>query len=395
MALQNNIQKITLDFNSPVLQTLRFHQYDKDTRLVIVTCMEHGNVVKIDKSAVEARVKWAKPDKQPVINDETINDDGTITITCTEQMLAAHGYAHAEIMLLEKATEKVLHTMPFKAVIQKAVFSNDEVTSSYEFDALNNALIKVKEAEEMIAKFPEWEQAENDRQHAEAEREKAEIEMAKNTAEAISNANNAALNANHAASNATDAALNANNAASNANQAAGKAEQASQDALQVISEMEQALFEAADAITDIRNTEQSVKESELQRVHAENDRVEEFNSIKAQFASQKDEASNLMAALEQLESSLESAESRRNADFEQKMTQADTVISNTQQALSDANTAVEQLENAKETADTMLKKLQDTLDEFPLYKTNQSVISDTQPEGQEVGDLWFAKVTRN
>ena len=70
LALQDNMQRITLDFNNPTLQTLRFHQYDKDTRFVIVTCMEHRNVIKIDKSTIEARVKWAKPDKQPVLNDE-------------------------------------------------------------------------------------------------------------------------------------------------------------------------------------------------------------------------------------------------------------------------------------------------------------------------------------
>lgn len=408
MALHDNIQRITLDFNNPTLQTLRFHQYDKDTRFIIVTCMEYGKIVKIDKSTIEARVKWAKPDGSSVFNDETINDVGTITIKCTEQMLAAPGYAYAEIMFLEKETEKVLHTMSFKAVIKKAVFNNDTVTSSYEFDALNNALIKVKEAEEIIAKFPEWEQAENNRKQAEAEREiaeagreLAEAERERKTAAAIDktntatdNANNAANTANTAASNANKAADRADTSAENANRAADRADQSANDANIALSKMNDKLVEASTAITNIKNTEQSVKDAESLRVSAENTRVTEFNEIKQQFLEQKNDANNLITSLDTLKTSLKESEQKRNDDFNIKMAEADNVITNVQGALSDANKSVEQAEKANKIADETIQKFKDLVKDYPQLRVNQSVISATQPEGQEVGDLWFVKVTR-
>lgn len=402
MALHDNIQKITLDFNNPTLQTLRFHQYDKDTRHVIVTCMEYGKIVKIDKSTIEARVKWAKPDGNPVFNDEIINDDGTITIQCTEQMLAAHGYAYAEIMLLEKSTEKVLHTMPFKAVIQKAVFSNDTVTSSYEFDALNNALIKVKEAEKIIAKFPEWEQAENNRKQAEIEREIAEAKREKDTADAIANTNAATDNAIHAANTAIAAASNANVAAdradtsaANANMAADRADKSANDANIALSKMNDKLVEASTAITNIKNTEQSVKDAEAQRVSAENIRVTEFNEIKQQFLAQKNDADELITSLTTLKTSLEDSEKERNENFNKKMAEADSVISDTQNALSDANTAVDQAEKANEAANGLIERINNLIKDYPELLGNQSIVSTEMPTEQGVGGLWFEVVARN
>lgn len=226
MALRDNVQKVTLDFNNPNIKTLRFTQYDKDARKVIVTFTDHGITVPIDTSTTEVYVKWLKPDGYPVFNDGIINTDGTVTIVCTEQMLIADGVGHAQVMLLEKSTEKVLHSMPVKAVIEKSVYCHCKVTSSAEFDALVHILLKIREAERIIEKFPEWEAAENARKKAEIEREKAEKEREKNTAAAITNANNAAKNANDAAAKANTATINANNAANKANTAAANADKA-------------------------------------------------------------------------------------------------------------------------------------------------------------------------
>ena len=192
MGLQDNVQRVTLDFNNPNIKTLRFHQYDKDARKIIITFTNLGKVVPIDASTIEAHVKWLKPDGYPVFNDAIINTDGTVTVICTEQMLIADGIGHAEIMLIEKSTEKVLHSMPVKEVIKKSVYCHCKLTSTAEFDALVHILLKVREAERIIEKFPEWEAAENARKQAELERERAEKEREKNTAIAITNANNAA-----------------------------------------------------------------------------------------------------------------------------------------------------------------------------------------------------------
>ena len=284
MGLHDNVQKVTLDFNNPNIKTLRFTQYDKDSRKVTITFTNQGETVPIDSATTEVYVKWLKPDGYPVFDDHVIiNSDGTITITCTEQMLIADGVGHAQIMLLEKSTEKVLHSMPVKAVIQKSVYCHCKLTSTAEFDALVHILLKVREAERIIEKFPEWEAAENERKKAELEREKAEQEREKNTAAAILNANNAAKNANDAATRANTAAVNANNAANkanaaaiNADDAAEKANKAAKDANDAIAEINKKLSDADDvidkaneAIDTINNTEKEIKEAEKERVDAE------------------------------------------------------------------------------------------------------------------------------
>ena len=136
--------KLTLDFKNNQLKTLVITQYDKDARTILVTCTDNGAKKVINNTTTSAKVKWMKPDNNPVFNICPVNSDGTITINISEQMSLVEGEVTANLMLLEATTESVLHTMPFRVVVQKGVFSNNTITSTPEFQALTQTLTDVE-----------------------------------------------------------------------------------------------------------------------------------------------------------------------------------------------------------------------------------------------------------
>lgn len=171
--------QLTLDFKKVAsVSSILLHQYDKDSSQIIVTCTDNGSIFKVNSDEISAFIKWLKPDKLPVFNDCTVNDDGTITINCTEQMLSTDGNVEASLMFIDINSGDVLHTMPFKVVVKKSPFPNDTVTSSYEFDALNSAMGKIKEfvefGDEIKEKSAQWEENEEKRIQNENERIEAE-----------------------------------------------------------------------------------------------------------------------------------------------------------------------------------------------------------------------------
>lgn len=391
MGLKDNIQKVTLDFNNPNIKTLRFVQYDKDARKITVTFTDCGKTVPIDAATTEVYIKWLKPDGYPVFNDGIINADGTVTITCTEQMLIADGVGHAQVMLLEKSTEKVLHSMPVKAVIQKSVYCHCKLTSTAEFDALVHILLKIREAERIIEKFPEWEAAENARKQAELERERAEAEREKNTAAAIANANKAADNANTAAAKANTATINANNAANKANIAAANADAAAKKA-------NDAAINADDAADNANQATNNANDA----INKVNDKIAQAQDVINDARQAISDINNTEQAVQNAESDRVAAEIQRQKDFDKKMNDADQKINDMNQliddcsdALNNANNAIIRAEQANDTADETIEKLQNALDSIKEYTGNQPIVSVTQPENQDIGDIWFVETERN
>ena len=167
--------KFVLDFHSPTIRTLTLHQYDKNSTNIIVTCMDNGIIKKIDHQSVNAYLKWKKPDGTNVLNDEIVNEDGTITIECSQQMLTADGRITAELCLVDATTQEALHTMPFFVVNKRAAIDDEEITSTSEYGALVNALIDAKSVQEFAERVPELEAAEQQRQDAETLRQQKRL----------------------------------------------------------------------------------------------------------------------------------------------------------------------------------------------------------------------------
>ena len=250
--------KITLDFYNKNIVSVSAKQYDNQSRYIEISCAENGKAFLADKNTMSAYIRYRKPDGLGCFNDCEITDEGNILVELTEQMLSAQGKAEADIMLLEKvftSGEKptdiediyeihapVISVMSFYVNIAPTALNHAQIESSYEFNALSNALSQIdynnkkvealdkeltenenerKTAEtarvnaentrktnetvrinaENIRKAAETERKDNEavRQSNETTRQTQENKRQTDTATAISNANAAAQNANNKA----------------------------------------------------------------------------------------------------------------------------------------------------------------------------------------------------
>lgn len=142
------IQYISVDINgNRSINNLRIKQYDKDIRYIYATITENG--VPMDLTEYTGIVSVHKPDDTAVLNNVTEITGSVVKIQLTEQMGAADGVALFEIQL-RTLDGGVITTVTFNVKVDKAVNPSGTITSSYEFNALNEALIEVEEAIEYM-----------------------------------------------------------------------------------------------------------------------------------------------------------------------------------------------------------------------------------------------------
>lgn len=248
-------QKITieLDGKSP-FEYVVMKQGDKGSRILAVSLLQNKQPYEIPTGCT-ARIKYYKPDGNPVLNDCTLSGD-EILVTYTEQMLAAAGVGKGEIVLLKNGKE--LKSATYYTKIVETVYKTEGLTSDKEFlsvatvlndmdQAAQKATAEAKIAEAAAATATEKAQAAGtaagkattaagaaDRAKANADAATKAANEAKTNAEkateatkaAIKNAEEATETANASASGADIAKTNAEKATQSANTAAGDAQKA-------------------------------------------------------------------------------------------------------------------------------------------------------------------------
>ena len=230
-------------------------QYDNQTRYIEITCVENGIVFTVDKSIMSAFIRFKKPDDNGVFNEVEVTSDGKLKIELTEQMLSAPGRAIADIFLLRKvftSEEKptniddiykvnapIISIMDFYINITPTALNHSQIESSYEFNALTNALAQIDfnnkkvveldktlTANEDVRKKDEAERKSNEesrinseqkRVNEEDKRQKAEDARITNENTRISNENTRQAQETKRQTDTTTAIDNANAAAKNAN----------------------------------------------------------------------------------------------------------------------------------------------------------------------------------
>ena len=245
-------QKITieLDGKSP-FEYVVMKQGDKGSRILAVSLLQNKQPYEIPTGCT-ARIKYYKPDGNPVLNDCTLSGN-EILVTYTEQMLAAAGVGKGEIVLLKGGKE--LKSATYYTKIVETVYKTEGLTSDKEFlsvatvlndmdQAAQKATAEAKIAEAAAATATEKAQAADtaerkattaagaaDKAKANADAATKAANEAKTNAEkateatkaAIKNAEEAAETANVSASGADIAKTNAEKATQSANTAAGDA----------------------------------------------------------------------------------------------------------------------------------------------------------------------------
>lgn len=248
-------QKITieLDGKSP-FEYVVMKQGDKGSRILAVSLLQNKQQYEIPTGCT-ARIKYYKPDGNPVLNDCTLSGN-EILVTYTEQMLAAAGVGKGEIVLLKGGKE--LKSATYYTKIVETVYKTEGLTSDKEFlsvatvlndmdQAAQKATAEAKIAEAAAATATEKAQAATtaagkattaagaaDKAKANADAATKAANEAKTNAEkateatkaAIKNAEEATETANASASGADIAKTNAEKATQSANTAAGDAQKA-------------------------------------------------------------------------------------------------------------------------------------------------------------------------
>ena len=248
-------QKITieLDGKSP-FEYVVMKQGDKGSRILAVSLLQNKQPYEIPTGCT-ARIKYYKPDGNPVLNDCTLSGN-EILVTYTEQMLAAAGVGKGEIVLLKNGKE--LKSATYYTKIVETVYKTEGLTSDKEFlsvatvlndmdQAAQKATAEAKIAEAAAATATEKAQEADtaagkattaagaaDKAKANADAATKAANEAKTNADkateatkaAIKNAEGATETANASASGADIAKTNAEKAAQSANAAAGDAQKA-------------------------------------------------------------------------------------------------------------------------------------------------------------------------
>lgn len=183
--------KITLDFYNKNIVSVSAKQYDNQSRYIEISCTENGKAFLTDKNTMSAYIRYRKPDGLGCFNECEITDEGNILVELTEQMLSAQGKAEADIMLLEKvftSGEKptdiediyeihapIISVMSFYVNIAPTALNHAQIESSYEFNALSNALSQIDYNNKKVeALDKELTENENERKTAETARVNAE-----------------------------------------------------------------------------------------------------------------------------------------------------------------------------------------------------------------------------
>ncbi len=225
------IKEITTDLSGEMLFRYVTATQGDTARKVKITILQNNQPYTPEAGAT-AVFRAKKPDGTSVFNTATINNDGTITASLTEQTVAAVGNVRCEVTLYGQ-NGGTLSTVPFIVKVTPASV-NSNITSSDEFIALEVALSKIDDAagvaaaalEDATAAYNKMTEVEASvDQHTEAAQEATEDATAAATLanEKAGLANTAAGAANTAAGNANSKATAANDAANAANTAAGNA----------------------------------------------------------------------------------------------------------------------------------------------------------------------------
>ena len=136
-------QKITieLDGKSP-FEYVVMKQGDKGSRILAVSLLQNKQPYEIPTGCT-ARIKYYKPDGNPVLNDCTLSGN-EILVTYTEQMLAAAGVGKGEIVLLKGGKE--LKSATYYTKIVETVYKTEGLTSDKEFLSVATVLNDMDQA---------------------------------------------------------------------------------------------------------------------------------------------------------------------------------------------------------------------------------------------------------
>lgn len=171
MALQI-MTNIKVDFYDKKYILINAKQFDKKSRLLSISCYNHGEPCSLNEGEHSAYVRLRKADNNSVFNSCSIDRKGKIIVELTEQMLSANGICCADLVIVNEGGAKVdsqtgeivgientsvLSTMPIHIDVTEVAADNANIESTYEFNGFNAALEKAEaEYTEVMKTSKSW-----------------------------------------------------------------------------------------------------------------------------------------------------------------------------------------------------------------------------------------------
>lgn len=318
MALQTTIN-INVDFYDKKYILINAKQFDKKSRLLSVTCYNHGEIYSLNEGEHSAYIRYKKADENSVFNFCKIDRKGKIIVELTEQMLAVDGICCADLVIVNEGGAKVdtqtgeivgientsiLSTMPIHIDVSETAVANSGIESSYEFNGLNTALEKAEaEYTEVILTSKSWAVGNTD------------IRDGENT----DNAKYYAKQASNSANASNTSAVNAANSESNANEYMNNALTYSQNA-------QSHMDNANTYMNNAKTSEQNAKTSEDNAKSSEsNAKTSETNAKASETNASQSEANAKSSETKSLSSETNAKTSETNAQNSANRAQSYTV----------------------------------------------------------------------
>lgn len=178
MAKIDTIQRIRVDLVDHSEVVVRVKQYDKASRIINITCTKDGNTQRINSSSYRAIVRIKTPSYHDSDYTATIEDNGTITIILSDNVLHTAGVGKMEVRLYSKdSPASEISTMPIKLIVIGSVYDDTNEIGSDEFSALQDLINEVVQTEEKVetneAKRVEDEKTRNDNEEDRKTKEEA------------------------------------------------------------------------------------------------------------------------------------------------------------------------------------------------------------------------------
>lgn len=374
------ISKITLDLYAKNIVSISAKQYDNKTRFVEITCVENGIIFQVDKLTMSAFIRFKKPDDNGVFNEVEVTSDGKLKIELTEQMLSASGRAIADVFLLRKvftSEEKptniddiykvnapIISIMDFYINITPTALNHSQIESSYEFNALTNALAQIDYNNKKVVELDKTlTRNENIRNNNESTRQ--------NNEQTRINSENQRINAENIRNTSEDKRTKSEN------------ERIKQENIRNTSEQQRISSEDSRIINENdRKTNENIRKSnESQRQTNETNRI---SSEDKRLSAETDRQSN-ETARQKNESTRQTSENTRisnetdraNAEAERVKNEITRISNentrNTQETKrqADTTTAITNANNAAKNANDKANDLQNKLDNHHFVLTNE------------------------
>ncbi len=374
------ISKITLDLYAKNIVSISAKQYDNKTRFVEITCVENGIIFQVDKLTMSAFIRFKKPDDNGVFNEVEVTSDGKLKIELTEQMLAAPGRAIADVFLLRKvftSEEKptniddiykvnapIISIMDFYINITPTALNHSQIESSYEFNALTNALAQIDYNNKKVVELDKTlTRNENIRNNNESTRQ--------NNEQTRINSENQRINAENIRNTSEDKRTKSENERIKQENIRNTSEQ------QRISSEDSRIINENDRKTNenIRKSNESQRQTnETNRVSAENKRVSaETDRQSNETARQKNESARQTNENTRIsnETDRANAEAERVKNENTRISNENTRKTQETKRQADTATAITNANNAAKNANDKANDLQAKLDNHYFVLTNE------------------------